>query len=425
MKRVVSGIAISIALIAVVGYLSLPSSQMDSSIPLPGSTPAYGPEIQGVVKPGETMFDIFKRYGLSIQELFSIREASAGIHRLKKISAGQPYRIRLDSDNNVLSLTYQIDDEALLRITRGTPDFRAEKIEIPFERKVGNVGGVIENNLYDSLGNGGESVLLAFAVADIFSWDIDFTSDLRTGDSYRIIVEEIWIDGRFKRYGNVLAAEFINDGTTFRAYRYEANGNAGYFDDDGNSLRKAFLKAPLNFRRISSGFSRSRLHPILKIRRPHLGVDYVAPAGTPVSALGEGTVRFAGWKGANGKLVVLSHPMGYKTYYGHLSRIARGIRPNFRVRQGDVIGYVGATGRATGPHLHFQIAQNGRVLNPFSMKLPRGTGVPKGEMADFRKLRTGMEETLASIVPSPGKPVTGDTEQAVTSSPTSRRQAGS
>jgi len=415
MKRILSGFAIMIASIAVAGYLSSCSSLKDSSTPLPGKTSAAPQEIKGVVKPGETMFDIFKRYGLSIQELFSIREASAGFHRIKKISAGQPYRIRLDSDNNVLSLTYRIDDETFLRVTRADPDFRAEKIEIPFERKAGIVGGVIETSLYDSLGNAGESALLAYAVADIFSWDIDFTTDLQPGDSYRIVVEEHWLDGRFQRYGDVLAAEFNNDGTTYRAFRFEANGNAGYFDDNGNSLRKAFLKAPLNFRRISSGFSRSRLHPILKIRRPHLGVDYVAPAGTPVSALGDGTVRFAGWKGANGRLVVLSHSRGFKTYYGHLSRIARGIRPGSRVRQGDVIGYVGATGRATGPHLHFQVAQNGRVLNPLSIKLPRGIGIPKTEMADFRKLRAGMAETLASIVPSPGKQAPGETQKAVAS----------
>jgi len=417
MKRVVPFVAIGIAMIVVAGYFSSRPSQVDSSPPnLEKSSAAYK-VIQGVVKPGETMFDIFKRYGLPIQELFSIREASAAIHRLKNISAGQPYRIRLDSDNNVMSFTYQIDEEALLRIKRADPDFRAEKIEIPFERKVGNVGGVIETSLYDSLGNGGESALLACAIADIFSWDIDFTADLRAGDFYCVVVEELWLDGRFRRYGKVLAAEFINDGSTFRAYRYEANGNAGYFDDDGNSLRKAFLKAPLDFRRISSGFSRSRLHPILKIRRPHLGVDYVAPAGTPVSALGEGTVRFAGWKGANGRLVVISHPMGYKTYYGHLSRIVRGIRPGSQVRQGDVIGNVGSTGRATGPHLHFQIARNGRVLNPLSMKLPRNIGIPNGELADFRRLRAVMAETLASIVPSPGKPAPGDSGQAVASSP--------
>jgi murein DD-endopeptidase MepM/ murein hydrolase activator NlpD len=402
----------SVALVAVAGSLLSCSSLKDSSTPLPGSSSAAAQEIKGVVRPGETMFDIFQRYGLSIRELLSIREASAGIHRIKKISAGQPYRIRLDGDNNVLSLTYRIDDETFLRITRADLDFRAEKVEIPFERKVGSVGGVIETSLYDSLGNGGESAQIAYDVADIFSWDIDFTTDLQPGDSFRVVVEELWLDGRFQRYGNVLAAEFRNDGTTFRAYRYEVNGNAGYFDDNGNSLRKAFLKAPLNFRRISSGFSRSRLHPILKIRRPHLGVDYVAPAGTPVSALGDGTVRFAAWKGANGRLVVLSHSRGYKTYYGHLSRIARGIRTGARVRQGDVIGYVGASGRATGPHLHFQVAQNGRVLNPHSMKLPRGIGIPKTEMADFRELRAGMADTLASIVPSPGNTVPGDTQRA-------------
>jgi len=239
---------------------------------------------------------------------------------------------------------------------------------------------------------------------------------LKMIDQRLLPVEELWLEGRFRRYGNVLAAEFINDGNVFRAFRYEADGNVGYFDDDGNSLRKAFLKAPLNFRRISSGFSRSRLHPVLKVRRPHLGLDYVAPTGTPVSALGDGTVRFAGWKGANGRLVVLSHRMGYKTYYGHLSRIARGIRPGSRVRQGDVIGYVGATGRATGPHLHFQISQNGRAVNPLSMKLPRGYGIPKAEIAGFRKIRAGMAETLASIVPSPGHPEPADAGQAVASS---------
>jgi murein DD-endopeptidase MepM/ murein hydrolase activator NlpD len=416
MKRIIPGIAVSAALVAVVSCVSSCSSLKDSSTPLPEEASAASQEITGVVKPGETMFDIFQRYGLSIRELLSMREASAGIHRIKKISAGQPYRIQLDGDNNVLSLTYRIDDEKFLRITRGDPEFRAEKIEIPYERKAGSVGGIIESSLYESLGNGGESALLACEVADIFSWDIDFASDLQPGDSFRLVVEELWLGGRFQRYGKVLAAEFVNEGTRHRAYRYEVNGHAGYFDEDGNSLRKAFLKAPLNFRRISSGFSRSRLHPILKIRRPHLGVDYVAPAGTPVSALGDGTVRFAGWKGANGRLVILSHPGGYKTCYGHLSRIARGIRPGSRVGQGDVIGYVGSTGRATGPHLHFQVAQNGRVVNPFSMKLPRGIGIPKTMMADFRKFRTGMAETLSSISPAQWKTVPVGAQRAVASS---------
>jgi murein DD-endopeptidase MepM/ murein hydrolase activator NlpD len=322
----------------------------------------------------------------------------------------------LAPDNSVLSLTYQIDDDVLLNVTRFDPEFRAEKIAIPYEKRERNLGGIIENNLYEALGNDGESALLAYALSDIFSWDIDFTTDLRKGDNFRLVVEELWLGGGFNRFGEVLAAEFVNDGTTYRAFRYEApDGRTGYYDEEGKSLKRSFLKAPLNYRRISSGFSRRRFHPILKIYRPHHGVDYVAPRGTPVSALGDGTVRFAGWKGANGKLVVLSHPMGYKTYYGHLSRIARGIRPGVRVRQEEVIGYVGSTGRTTGPHLHFQMNRHGRLLNPLTVNLPRGRGIPTQLLADYEKKRHALGLALASIVPSPPDPGTRTEERAVAS----------
>lgn len=380
------------------------------------SPPTSPMEIRDEVKAGETMFDIFKKHGLDLNQLYRLKEASAGVYRLRRITAGRPYKIALDADNNVLSLTYQIDHQAELNVVREEPGFRAEKVEIAYEVREVGLAGVIENNLVSSLGDGGPSVLLALDLSDIFSWDIDFSADIRSGDSYRIVVEELRLDGGFRRYGNILAAEFTNNGATHRAYRYEVNGRAGYFDDEGNSLRRAFLKAPLSFRRISSGFSRSRLHPVLKVRRPHLGVDYVAPQGTPVSALGEGTVRFAGWKGANGRLVVLSHPMGYRTHYGHLSRIARGIRPGARVRQGDVIGYVGATGRATGPHLHFQIDRNGRQLNPLGVNLPRGKGVPKDQLAAFRRVKAAMAETLAAIPPAPGETEAEPEVQTVASS---------
>ncbi|HEY5764626.1 MAG TPA: peptidoglycan DD-metalloendopeptidase family protein, partial [Candidatus Deferrimicrobiaceae bacterium] len=309
--------------------------------------------------------------------------------------------ITLDTDNNVLTLSYQIDDAATLAITQEAPGFQAEKVAIEYDVREAGLAGTIENNLVSSLGEDGRSVALALDLSDIFSWDIDFNTDLRKGDSYRVVVEELWLNGEFRRYGNVLSAEFLNDGSVHRAYRFGIDGRFGYFDDDGNSLRRAFLKAPLSYRRISSGFSRNRLHPILKRRHPHLGVDYVAPRGTPVSAIGDGTVRFAGWKGANGNLVILKHPMGYTTYYGHLSRIAKGIRPGAKVSQGDVIGTVGSTGRTTGAHLHFQINRHGRIVNPLSVNLPRGEGIPKERMAEFRKYRAGVKESLASIpVPS-------------------------
>lgn len=417
MKRAFAIIPVSVAILLIGIYINPRPSQVDSSPLLSETISGTSQEIQDVVKPGETMFDIFQKHGLNHTELYLLKQASAGVHRLRNISTGQPYKIELAPDNSVLSLTYQINDDLLLNITRSDPGFRAEKITIPYERRERNLGGIIESNLYDSLGNVGESALLAYGLSDIFSWDIDFTTDLRKGDTFKIVVEELWQDGRFKRYGNILAAEFTNDGKTHRAFRYEGpDGRAGYYDEEGKSLQRSFLKAPLSYRRISSGFSYSRRHPILKIRRPHLGVDYVAPGGTPVSALGDGTVQFAGYKGANGNLVILRHPKGFLTYYGHLRKVRRGVRRGARVAQGDVIGYVGATGRATGPHLDFRMKKGNRFVNPFRVNVPRSGGIPKRLLADYNKRRSALEGELASIVPSPGKPGLGSTVENVASS---------
>ena len=415
-KRLV--ILTSLAAVLLIGYFTIshrPQGMAESSsLEHPEESPK---EIKEVVKPGETMSSIFHRYGLSDKDLFPLRKASAGIHRLRKIVAGQPYEIRLDNDNNVLSFTYQIDEEALLRITRDEPGFRAEKIDIPYEKKIGKFGGVIDSNLYDSLGNDEHPAQLAYLLSDIFSWDFDFTTDLRKGDTFKVIVEELWLDRRFKRLGPILAAEFVNDGKTHRAFRYEGpDGRAGYYDEEGKSLQRSFLKAPLSYRRISSTFSYSRRHPILKIRRPHLGVDYVAPRGTPVSALGNGTVSFAKYKGANGNLVILKHPKGFTTYYGHLHKIRKGIRRGVRVSQGDVIGYVGSTGRATGPHLDFRMKKGSRFVNPLRVNVPRREGIPKQLLADFHKSRHTLGLELASIVPRAQETGPEPAEQTVASS---------
>jgi len=243
-------------------------------------------------------------------------------------------------------------------------------------------------------------VLLALELSDIFSWDVDFNTDFRKGDTFRVLVEERWLDGEFRKYGDILAAELAVDGKTYRAYHFDAGDRPDYFDEEGKSLRKAFLKAPLSYRRISSGFTKRRMHPILKIARPHLGIDYAAPAGTPVSTVGDGTVTFAGRKGPNGNLVVVRHPNGYTTSYGHLARITKGIRRGAVVRQGDVIGTVGATGRATGPHLDYRIRRNGAFLNPLTVNLPKGEAVPRGRMADFRGVAEAFARSLAAISPT-------------------------
>ncbi len=398
-----AGVVAAVALAAFLGlWLSRgPGSDGNGSGAPAGTANADGTrEISGTVQPRETMSHIFRKYGIEIGQLFRIREAAAGVHRLRDIDRGRPYAITLDSDNNVLSLRYHIDEDRFLSVTRAEEGFRAGVFPIEYEKRTRGIEGAITTNLIASFPPDGDSVALALQLSDIFAWDIDFTTDLRKEDSYRVAVEEMWLDGKFRRYGEVVAAEFTNKGETFRAYRFEVGGKADYFDDEGMSVRRAFLKAPLSYRRISSGFTRSRRHPILKIARPHLGGDDAAPRGTPVSALGDGTVHYAGFKGSNGKLIILRHPNGYTTYYGHLSRIAPGIRRGASVRQGDVIGRVGATGMSTGPHLDFRIRRDGKFVNPLTVNLPRGGSVPPDRMADFRGRRDELRQMLASISPA-------------------------
>jgi murein DD-endopeptidase MepM/ murein hydrolase activator NlpD len=363
----------------------------------PSSEVIDSKEIIDVVRSGETLFGIFKRYGLHVSDLLHLREAAANVYPVRRLHPDRSYRIVLDGENHVQSFTYWISDDDLLEITRIESGFRAEKVPVPYERRILHLGGIIENNLIESMGEQKENRLLAFQVSDIYAWDIDFTSDLRRGDSFKLVVEGLYLDGELRKYGDVLSAEFINRGENHRAYRFESDGRIGYYDASGKSLRRAFLKAPLNFRRISSTFSNKRFHPVLKIYRPHHGLDYAAPSGTPVSAVGDGTVAFSGWKGGYGKLVILKHPNGYKTYYGHLSRLGKGIRKGKRVEQGDVLGYVGATGRTTGPHLHYEVHIHDKPVNPLSIKVPRSTAIPEERMAEFRDLRNRMDGGLSAI----------------------------
>lgn len=357
-------------------------------------------EIADTVRKGETVSTIFEKHHLDLGELFRMRQASASVHPLRNISAGRPYTITLDPDNNVLSLAYHINDEEILRVVRSEPGYLADKVAIEYERRIGTLGGVVRSNIASSLPGVGQSALLAIELSDIFAWDVDFNTDFRKGDTFRILVEERWLDGEFRNYGDILAAELSVDGHVYRAYRFGTGDRSGYFDDEGKSLRKAFLKAPLSYRRISSGFTKRRMHPILKIARPHFGVDYAAPAGTPVSTVADGVVISAGYKGPNGNLVIVRHPNGYTTSYGHLALIAKRIRRGAEVRQGDLIGTVGATGLATGPHLDFRIRRHGTFLNPLTVDLPRGGAVPPNRMAAFRGVAEEFERSMSAISPT-------------------------
>ena len=358
--------------------------------------PAVYSEISGTVGKGETLFDIFNKYGLDLKELFKMQEAAADIHRLKDVCPEHAYTIVLDRQEQIASFTYWISDDTFLEINNTDSGYCAEKRNLTYEKRIENISGVIKDNLVSSLGQEKNGLLLALKLSDIFAWDIDFTTDLRNDDTYKIAVEGLYIDGAFRKYGEILATEFVNNGDTYEAYQFENNGKSEYYDGQGKSLRKAFLKAPLNFRRISSFFSRGRVHPILKINRPHNGLDYAAPQGTPVSVTGDGNVIFSGRQGQYGKLIIVKHPNGYRTYYGHLSKIAKSVRRGSHVTQGEVIGYVGATGLATGPHLHYEMRINTKPVNPLSVKIPHGTALTANLMAGFTEFKRDMDARFAS-----------------------------
>ena len=353
--------------------------------------------IQDSVLKGETFLTIFTKHGLDIQELFAMREVAAKVHPLRTVHPGRSYTVTVDGQNRVHSFVYRISQDSLLKIRKNTTGYHAEKVDISYQKKLVALSGTIKDNLISSIGPDREHLLLALQLTDVFACQIDFTADLRKNDFYRMIVEGLFHGETFIRYGNIVAADFINNGEIFKAYRFNHNGKSDYYDEDGKALRKALLKTPLNFRRISSGFSKDRFHPILKIRRPHHGIDYAAAHGTPVSSVGDGTVLFAGRKGSYGKMVIIRHPNGWKTCYGHLSKITKGIKKGRRVVQGQVIGHVGSTGLATGPHLHYELRVGDRCVNPLKIKIPEGWPIPRKELAAFRVLRDRMDSYFSNM----------------------------
>ncbi|MFZ3116129.1 MAG: peptidoglycan DD-metalloendopeptidase family protein [Syntrophales bacterium] len=390
--KIIFAVIISTVFIAFSGGFE-PTAQKVETLSVQQQEPQV---ITGVIKKGETFFEIFKKHKLDIAELYKIREAAASIHKLREMYPGRQYKIIRDNNERINCFAYRIDDDSFLNVNRTEKGYIAVKIPINYERKILHIGGTIKENLISSLEEGCENLLLAMRLSDILAWDIDFNTDLRKDDSFKIIVEGLYEEGEFKKYGKILSAEFINKGDIYHAYAFEQRGKTDYYDEKGRSLRKAFLKAPLSFRRISSYFSARRLNPVLKVYRPHHGLDYAAAKGAPVSATSDGKVKFAGRRGQYGNLIILRHRNGYETYYGHLSRIARFVRKGAKAEQGAIIGYVGATGLATGPHLHYEIRINSRAVNPMAIKLPRGKAVPANMLAAFSQFRDAMNLALAS-----------------------------
>ena len=347
-----------------------------------------------VVSKGDNLARIFSRLNLSARDLDAIMALGEDTLVLKHLQPEQIIQFQID-DNQFKSLKYPASLVTTLHVVKTDDDFRAETLTEELEIRIKHVNVIIDDSLFLSGVEAGLSDNLIMQLVAIYGWDIDFALDIRSGDHFSMIYEERYKNGNKVSEGPVLAAEFVNQNIPYRAVRYTyEDGQSDYYSETGRSMRKAFLRTPVNFTRISSGFSLKRKHPILNKVRAHRGVDYAAPSGTPVKATGDGIVTYLGKNGELGKAVILKHGGQYSTVYAHLSNYKQGLRSGNRVKQGQIIGYVGMTGLASGPHLHYEFRVNGVHRNPLKVELPQATGIPEEKMKHFT---TQIEPLLAEL----------------------------
>jgi len=359
-----------------------------------------------IVQRGENLARIFKRLGISARELQQVVALGKETSSLKRLFPGEKLRLRLSPEQDRLErLTYDMDVTKRLHVYREGDRLKAAIANLPLEKRLHPAVGVIDSSLYVAAGNAGLPDNLVMELAQIFGWDIDFALDIRSGDNFTVLFEELYRNGEKVGYGDIVAAEFVNRDRTYRAVRYE---DGHYYTPDGHSMRKEFLRTPVQFTRISSRFSLGRRHPILHHIRAHRGVDYAAPIGTPVRATGDGKVIFRGRKGGYGNVVMLQHGQRYTTVYAHLSRFAHHLHRGSHVKQGQIIAYVGRTGLATGPHLHYEFRVNGVHRNPLTVKLPTAAPIRKSLRSDFiahsRPLLAQLDTLKRTVVASSGSP---------------------
>lgn len=348
------------------------------------------------VQPGDTITAILGHY-FSPSEILVISRKSQSVFPLTNLCAGHPYQIEIENENFV-SFYYDIDKNDQLVIEQRQGDFFVSRQAIPYTIEIEAIGGRINSSLFSTIAQLGESSELAVHIMNIFAWDIDFIRDIRQGDYFTVLVEKRYRDGNLAGYGNLLAAEFNNRDQAYYAFRFDdGDANVGYYDEQGKSLRKAFLKAPLSYTRISSGFTKRRFHPVQNKWKPHLAIDYAAPIGTPVMAVADGTITQKSYDRSNGNKLRIRHPNSYETTYIHLSKFARGMKKGQRVRQGEVIAYVGTTGVSTGPHLDFRVFKNGQAINPLTMKSSPAKPISAANKESFTRVVLQRQQQLMAI----------------------------
>lgn len=359
------------------------------------------------LRAGETLQALLLRQGLA--KLDITRLAREGGLDPRRIRAGLVFDIRRPlGEETPQSVVVRTSPDHRLRIQRDGEGWSIERRAIAWSTEELPVAGRIDASLYAALDGAvadevlprGERVKLAWDLADVFAWNVDFTRDIQPGDGFAVLMERRVSEEGEERYGRILAAELTVAGKTLTAYRFEHDGRSGFYDASGKSLRRAFLRAPVQFRRISSTFSRARFHPVLKIYRRHAGTDYAAAPGTPVMAAGDGTVLRAGWSGGYGNLVELRHRNGVVTRYAHLRGFASGLRPGTRVAQGAIVGYVGSTGLSSGPHLHYEFLVNGRPQDPRALRDADGPPIQASARSAFEAVQARYAARLVRATPA-------------------------
>ena len=355
--------------------------------------PELGEVLRSEVRQGDVMGKLLDAW-FTPNEVAAIITAAKPVWPLTNIHVGRPFAVVRDASTKTVSLfKYEVDKNRRLVVERAGEGFSARFEKIDYETRLVAVRGQLTTNLINAVTGQGEGVGFAIALADVFGSEINFITDPREGDTFEVLVEKQFRHDQFRDYGRIVAARYLNDGKLHEAYLFrDTSGRAAYFNGKGESLHRAILKAPLSFLRVTSKYSMARRHPVSGQVKPHQGIDYGAPSGTPIMAVGHGTVTLAGRAGGYGNQVIIRHGNGLESLYGHMSRFARGISSGKSVRQGQTIGYVGATGVATGPHLDFRIKQGGKFVNPGKLVVPRDPGVSSRNMAAFKATAARIDE---------------------------------
>jgi murein DD-endopeptidase MepM/ murein hydrolase activator NlpD len=363
---------------------SAPSSALAVALPLAAQHASVSSLLEIIVGRNDTLDSIFRKAALNLSDLAAIRRLPGIRQSLDILRPGDAIKVS-HTDGDVRELTRKVSETQTMHVVRDDAGFTVQMVSNPVEVRTRTATARIDSSLFQAADAAQISDNIALKLANVFAWDIDFVLDIREGDRFTAVYEQIYQDGKYLHDGDVLAAEFVNNGKTYRAVRFVSDsGSVGYYTPNGLAMRKAFLRAPVEFSRVSSAFNPHRLHPILNTIRGHMGTDYAAPTGTPVHAAGDGRVSFAGVRGGYGNALELAHGGNVSTLYGHMSHFARNIHVGTHVQQGEVIGYVGMTGLATGPHLHYEFIINGVHKNPQTVQLPGAEPLRASEMEKFR-----------------------------------------